>query len=113
MGLPQPPRPASESREDDTTEEERKRSVERHRPDRSYRGDFYYQRSYAERFPRSIAGSSTDQMGDKRKYRMINEPVSPGSIKKAARRLEEESPHVLQKLFEFQKLFEWKGSERY
>ena len=52
-------------------------------------------------------------MGDKRKYRKINEPASPGGIKKAARRLEEESPHVLQKLIESQRLFEWKDGERY
>ena len=51
-------------------------------------------------------------MGDKRKYRMIKEPVSPDGIKKAARRIERESPEVLQNLWEFQKLFEWKDGER-
>ena len=95
--IPRPPKPYSESRENLVTN----------------KGDFYYRRSYAERFPRSTAGSSTDQRREKRNFRKINPPVSPGGIKRAARRIEEKAPHKLQKLIEFQKLFEWKDGERY
>ena len=42
----------------------------------------------------------------------IKEPVSPDGIRKAARRVEDESPEVLQTLIEAQKLFEWKNGER-
>ena len=87
MGLLEPPRPPSESR-DDSVEYQRKKSLERHRPDRSYRGDFYYERTYAERVPHQVARSSNEQSGDEGKYLKIKEPVSPDGIRKAARRIE-------------------------
>ena len=111
MGLLDPPRPPSESR-DGSVEYQREKSLERHRPDRSYRGDFYYKRSYAERFPHQAARSSKEQSGDQRKYLKIKEPVSPDGIRKAARRIEENSPEALHNLIESQKLFEWKDGER-
>ena len=52
-------------------------------------------------------------MREKRNYWRIDPPVSPGGIQKAARKLEESSPHKLWKLIEIQKLLEWKDGEIY
>ena len=97
--LPRPPMPAKDSRKDEV----------------AYKGDYYYRRSYAERFPETGAGSSTDQRRGRRNFRRIypNPPVSPGGIKRAARWVEENAPHKLQILIEFRKLFEWKDGERF
>ena len=95
--LPRPPTP---------TKEPRKTEV-------AYKGDYYYRRSYAERFPGSAAGSPTYQRRGRRNFRRIDPLVPPGCIKRAARRIEEKAPHKLQKLIEFRKLFEWKDGERF
>ena len=80
-----------------------------------YKGDYYYRRSYAERFPATGARSSTDQFRGRRSYHRSypNPPLSPKSIQRAARLIEEKDPHKLEVMIASQKFLLWKDGEEY
>ena len=76
-----------------------------------YKGDYYYNRSYAERFPRTGAGSSDDHVRQRRSYYQKsypNPPFSPRSIQKEARKVDEIDPRKLEVMIPFKKFLTWK-----
>jgi len=97
--LPKPPSPPKESRKDEV----------------EYKGDYYYQRNYAERFPAKGAGSSTDQPRGRRNYQRSypNPPLSPKSIQRAARWVEENEPRKLEVMIASRKFLEYKDGKKY
>ena len=79
-----------------------------------YKGDYYYNRSYAERFPRRGAGSSDDHVRQRRSYyqkNYPNPPLSPRGIQREARRLDEIDSRRLEVMIPCKKLLMWKDEE--
>ena len=77
----------------------------------SYKGDYYYNRSHEERFPRGSAGSSNDHVRQTRSYyqrQYPNAPLSPRSIKREARRIEETDSRKLEVIIPYKKFLTWK-----
>ena len=77
-----------------------------------YKGDYYYNRSYEERFPRRSAGSSNDHVRQSRssyyQKQYPNQPLSPRSIKREAKMIEETEPRQLEVIIPHAKLLMWK-----
>ena len=80
-----------------------------------YKGDYYYNRSYEERFPRRSAGSSNDHVRQSRsshyQKQYPNQPLSPRSIKREANMIEETEPRKLEVIMPYTKFLMWKHGE--
>ena len=112
MNLPEPPKPPSDVHKENR-DYKKNQNQERQRSERSYRQDRHYKGSYARGSNEQLGRSSDEKPGDKRKYMKIKEPMSPAGMLKAARKVKDECPEVLERHFEEQKLFEWRNGERH
>ena len=110
--LLEPPKPPSDLQKENRYCK-KNQNQERQRSERSYRQDRHYRGSYARGGNEQPGRSSDEKPGDKRKYMKIQEPMSPEGMLKAARKVKDECPEVLERYFEEQKLFEWKNGERH